>query len=372
MKRILSLFLAAVMLFTTAAISFSTQAEDSGKCISVTLKGKYHMTDIKTAFDSVNKKRQSLGYGTLAFDSELTSIAKKRAAQVILHVDEEESLPNGDPITSLIPNYGYYDGTAGLRLASLTEKNIESTMNSILTDSSNESVVSCGAAVYEYSGTYTFYMVYSVRPSASAYTDFTDVKKNYTDSLLASFVNDAIVNLAKSSNNKYYNLSCKIKPSGFFSDYIKVANSQVKYKSSKPTVFKVKGTKGYVKKKGAANINVYSLSGSKLGYSGYTFTVSNATTTISSLASNKKKRFTVKWSNYTSNAAGFQVQYSTDKSFKKNVKTLTVKGKSKRSKTVSNLKSKKKYYVRVRVYIDQGDNEKMYGSWSKKKAVTIK
>ena len=73
-----------------------------------------------------------------------------------------------------------------------------------------------------------------------------------------------------------------------------------------------------------------------------------------------------------SNAAGYQIQYTTDKKFKKGVHTVTVKGKSKASKTIGKLKSKKKYYVRIRFYVDQGDNEKMYGDWSKKQSVKIK
>ncbi len=62
----------------------------------------------------------------------------------------------------------------------------------------------------------------------------------------------------------------------------------------------------------------------------------------------KKKSLKVKW-NKVVGITGYQIQYSTNKSFKK-AKKLVVKGKTKMVGTIRNLKSKKKYYVRVRSY----------------------
>jgi hypothetical protein len=68
---------------------------------------------------------------------------------------------------------------------------------------------------------------------------------------------------------------------------------------------------------------------------------------------------------------GYQVQYSTDKKFKKNCKTLTVKGWKKTSKKVTKLKAKKTYYVRVRTYMKTG-GKKLSSAWSKAKKVRTK
>ena len=71
---------------------------------------------------------------------------------------------------------------------------------------------------------------------------------------------------------------------------------------------------------------------------------------------------------------GYQVQYSTDKKFKKNTKTVTIK-KNKTSTTVKKLKANKKYYVRVRTYKNvkvNGKTKKVYSSWSKVKSVKTK
>lgn len=89
-----------------------------------------------------------------------------------------------------------------------------------------------------------------------------------------------------------------------------------------------------------------------------------------------KKKFTIKWkkAEKTASVSGYQIQYSTDKKFKKNVKTKKC-GKKKNSLTVSKLKAKKKYYVRMRKFRNVKKDEKksrIYGSWSKVRKVKVK
>lgn len=84
-----------------------------------------------------------------------------------------------------------------------------------------------------------------------------------------------------------------------------------------------------------------------------------------------KKRFKASWKR-VSGASGYLVQYSTSKKFtKKTTKKLIVKGAKKTSATIKKLKSKKKYYVRVRAY-KNAKSGKLYGSWSKVKTVKVK
>ncbi len=82
-----------------------------------------------------------------------------------------------------------------------------------------------------------------------------------------------------------------------------------------------------------------------------------------------RKSFTVKWKKI-SGISGYQIQYSTEKSFK-NKKTVTIKGQKKKSKTIKNLKAKKKYYVRIRTY-KLVEGKKKYSQWSGSKTVTTK
>lgn len=81
-----------------------------------------------------------------------------------------------------------------------------------------------------------------------------------------------------------------------------------------------------------------------------------------------KKGFKATWAKKSkAEATGYQVQYSTKKSMK-GAKTKTVKG---GAKTVKGLKAGKRYYVRVRAYKTVG-KQKVYSSWSAKRAVTTK
>ncbi len=84
----------------------------------------------------------------------------------------------------------------------------------------------------------------------------------------------------------------------------------------------------------------------------------------------KKKGVVVTWKK-VKNVTGYEIQLATDKKFKKNKKTVKVNKQNASKKTVKKLKSKKKYYVRVRSYkIVNG--KKVYGSWSKIKTVKTK
>lgn len=100
-----------------------------------------------------------------------------------------------------------------------------------------------------------------------------------------------------------------------------------------------------------------------------TETVKPKKTSIKKLGKGKKK-FTVTWAK-VSGVKGYQIQYSTDKKFKKNNKSVTVTKQKTTKATVKKLKSKKKYYVRVRTY-KTVNGKKIYSSWSKVKSVKTK
>ncbi|MCD8014608.1 MAG: fibronectin type III domain-containing protein [Lachnospiraceae bacterium] len=90
---------------------------------------------------------------------------------------------------------------------------------------------------------------------------------------------------------------------------------------------------------------------------------------LSSVKSKAAKRITVKWKK-TTKVTGYQIQYSTSKTFKKGNKTVKVSGAKKTSKTISKLKSGKKYYIRIRTY-KKVNGVTYYSAWSSKKKVTV-
>ena len=102
------------------------------------------------------------------------------------------------------------------------------------------------------------------------------------------------------------------------------------------------------------------------------YTQSFSKTSLSKVTA-KKKAFNAKWKK-CSNVSGYQLQYSTKKNMKSAI-TFTFKGNKTTSKTVSKLKSKKKYYVRVRTYKTvkvNGKNKTYYSKWSSVKTVKTK
>ncbi|WP_029318904.1 InlB B-repeat-containing protein [Butyrivibrio sp. AE3004] len=90
-------------------------------------------------------------------------------------------------------------------------------------------------------------------------------------------------------------------------------------------------------------------------------------TSISKIKRGNKK-LSVSWKS-VDNAIGYEIQYSTAKSFKKN-KTKTINVSAKSSATLKKLKKSKTYYVRIRAY-KTVSGKQIYSSWSSiKKAKT--
>lgn len=176
--------------------------------------------------------------------------------------------------------------------------------------------------------------------------------------------------------------STKVKPSSS-NNTVKLSKTSYTYdgNAKKPTViFKNSSGKNVDpyyysvsysnnKKPGTATVTIKL----KNGYSGSvskTFKIKVAATSLSKLTP-LSKAFAAKWSKKSSsNVTGYQIQYSTSSKFT-NAKTVTISQYSTTSKKIKKLKSKKKYYVRIRCY-KTISGKKYYSSWSSKKAVTTK
>ena len=101
-----------------------------------------------------------------------------------------------------------------------------------------------------------------------------------------------------------------------------------------------------------------------------TFEINPKGTTLSKLTAGKKQ-FKATWKKQTKQTSGYEIQYSTNKKFKSGKKTTIIKKNKTTSTTVKKLKTKKKYYVRIRTFkIING--KKIYSDWSKSKYVTTK
>ncbi len=86
-----------------------------------------------------------------------------------------------------------------------------------------------------------------------------------------------------------------------------------------------------------------------------------------------KKSVTVTWDKKTAGRVkGYEIQYSTDKKFKKNkTNTVTINKVKTEKLNIKKLKSKKKYYLRIRTFTKKS-GVKVYSKWSKTVTVKVK
>jgi hypothetical protein len=101
-----------------------------------------------------------------------------------------------------------------------------------------------------------------------------------------------------------------------------------------------------------------------------TFKITPKKTFLSSVKSSKSKTMVVQWKK-DSMVTGYEVQYSTNKSFKYGVKKVTVTRNSITSKTITRLIGRVNYYIRIRSYKTVA-GKKLYGEYSSVKGVNVK
>lgn len=105
-------------------------------------------------------------------------------------------------------------------------------------------------------------------------------------------------------------------------------------------------------------------------YAKWTKVTKPSKVTVKSVTNVKGNKMKVTLKKKVSGAKGYEIKYTTDKKFKKSVKTVTS---TKITKTISKLKKNKTYYVKVRAYKIDSAGEKVYSSsYSKVVKVTIK
>ncbi len=142
-------------------------------------------------------------------------------------------------------------------------------------------------------------------------------------------------------------------------------NDQNQLRSTDYTVSYAKGQK----KVGSYTVTI-AFQGNYCGTVQKTFTISPKTTRIAKLTPGSKK-ITVRWKKQTVQTSGYQIQYATSARFKY-AKKVTISNNKTTQKAIKKLKSKKKYYIRIRTYKTvkvNGKTQKIYSSWSKTKTV---
>lgn len=154
----------------------------------------------------------------------------------------------------------------------------------------------------------------------------------------------------------------------------KIKTPSVIVKDSKGKTLK-KNTDYTVKySKGRKSIGKYTVTvtfkGNYSGIKKLTFEIVPAKVSLSKLTAGKKQ-LTAFWKP-VSGATGYEVQYSTSKSFtKKTTKTVTIKKAKTKKTTIKKLRKGKKYFVKVRAY-KTVSGKRVFGAWSAVKSVKVR
>lgn len=211
-----------------------------------------------------------------------------------------------------IQGIGEYSGFTAVRAVFITPAKISGLKNST---SSKKSVT----LKWDGQGDNCFYEIYV----------YDTVKKEWTLMAITNQTSFTTKYTVKNNKKSYFkeNMQCKFRIRGFYS-------------------VEINGTK-YTKFGEYAQITA----------------ATKITAPSSPTLSKGKKSIKVKWKKAKS-AAGYQIQYATDSKFKKNKKTVSVKGGKTTSATIKKLKTGKTYYVRVRAY-QKVNGKKVYSEYTK-------
>ncbi len=234
--------------------------------------------------------------------------------------------------------------------------------------------ISLSKTSYTYNGKVQKPTVTVLDPKGYPLTKGTDYTVTYSDESVDKGTYKVTVKM-KGNYSGTKTLTYKINPIDVSKCKVSLSASSYTYngKVKKPTVTVInhKGTKlknvhyTVTYATGRKNVGKYKVtikmrdnySGTKTLY----FKINPAKTTLSSLTAGSKK-LTVKWTKKSTQVTGYQIQYSTSKSFK-SYKTKNVTSYKTASTSLTGLKAKTTYYVRVRTY-KTVNGKKVYSGWS--------
>lgn len=374
MKKMLSAALAVILLVTSISFCTTAYAADPAQCAVISFDGVENNSLIDDAFISINNSRAAKSMQYLQLDYTNTELAKQRAKEIMVYYDANDLLlPNGDSVAAAIPNC---ITTVFYRFNGIPSQSvIDSYLAADATSSYTQGASSVGIGFFSVGNVTVMYVIFSYAQASVVYQNFADTPARATISTLASNIQLNYTDKIDGKNPRY---ACSVSayfPNGCVLEYVPLSLDQLTISSSNPSVAKYKGGYIYPKKNGKYSLTVTLISNPSVSVTrGYEiYGAKNPQATVKSAKSNAKKKLTVKWYNNITDASGYEIMYSTSKKFtKKTTKTVSVKGKNKTSKTISKLKSKKYYYVKVRAYVDQGDGERINGQWSKVVKVKVK
>ncbi len=300
----------------------------------------------------VTIKKGFVGKATITITANATSGYNKATQNITITVQKANNTITASNITKnySLKKQSFLIGAKQVGDAKLT---YSSDNKNITVDSSGKVTIKAG-----YAGTAT------ITIKANATEKYNEVTKKITISTKKIDNKITASNFTKTYANKNQSFLIGAKQAG---------NAKLTYSSNNKDVTvnssgKVTIKKGFIGK-ATITITANATSGYNKATKKITVTVNPPAIKISKISNSSSKTMKVTYAKNTV-VTGYQIQYSTDKNFKKDVKTTTVKKNSTTSTTISKLTKGKTYYVRVRTYKTvSGTN--FYSNWSPVKNVKI-
>lgn len=358
--------------FIAVLVPKPVQAAETGQ---VVVTGERSYSDAWKVLNRVNKERAAEGLPALTMDKGLLEAAMIRAHEIAIYFDHMR--PNGEWCHVVFSDYLPLAGE-NIAILKKTPKEVMDMWMDSPGHRSNilgEYYTSMGVGAVTVNGTCYWVQCFSASTIQEA------VQSEYKDGPMAQVVSfdHSLSPLSMTVNTTV------LKPGSatnvvlsFKNDFgtTTVTNRTLIFRSSNSSVCTVDAS-GNIRGVGAgtATISLISPTNSNvLDSIDITVTLGLKKTFIKKLTAGEKK-LTVGWKKQKKNTDGYEIQYSTNKKFKKAVKTVTIKNNKKNIKTIKKLKRGKKYYVRIRTFKKVKSNGQIirwYSEWSKKKSVKLK
>lgn len=372
-NRTCKMFLILVFAFFAAVlVPKPVQAAETGQVVVV---GERLYSDAWKVLNRVNKERAAEGLPALTMDKGLLEAAMIRAHEIAIYFDHMR--PNGEWCHVVFSDYL---PLAGENIA-IMKKTPKAVMDLWMDSPGHRSNIlgeyytSMGVGAVTVNGTCYWVQCFSASTIQEA------VESEYKDGPAAQVVpfDHSLTPISMTVNTTV------LKPGSaanvilsFKNDFstATVTNRTLIFRSSNPSVCTV-DTSGNIRGVGVGTATISLISptnGNVLDSIDMTVTLDLKKTSIKKLTAGKRK-LTVRWKKKKKNTDGYEIQYSTNKKFKKAVKTVAIKNNKKNIKTIKKLKRGKKYFVRIRTFKNvtaNGQIMRLYSDWSKKKSVKIK
>lgn len=371
-KRYRILLILAFTLFVAILVSKPVQAAETGR---VVVTGERSYSNAWKVLKRVNKERAAEGLPALTMDKGLLEAAMIRAHEIAIYF--EHMRPNGEWCHVVFSDYLPFAGE-NIAILKKTPKEVMDLWMDSPGHRSNilgEYYTSMGVGAVTVDGTCYWVQCFSASTIQEAIeSEYKDgpaaqvVPFDYSLTPISMTVDTPVIKPGSSTNVVL----------SFKNDFrtATVTNHTLVFKSSNPSICTVDAN-GNIRGVGVGTTTISLISpidGTVLDSIDMTVTLDLKETSIKKLTADEKK-LTVRWKKQKKDADGYEIQYSTNKKFKKAVKIVTIQNNKKNIKTIKKLKRGKKYYVRIRTFkkvASNGQTMRLYSDWSKKKSVRIK